>query len=400
MKRRGGKSKFTFIIIMVLAVILIGMNIYSSINMSYKVELVSEGLLENSLNVDGYILRDELVLNSPGTGTLSCNVPEGERVAKNTDIASIFVGNIDEDTQIKLIRLTTEISEYENTADLSDYYSDSLYKIEYKITANVRDIINAVDSGKNIGKISSFKDNMLRAARQISGSSSAKDTLASLKEEKAQIESSISAEKLTILSPIPGVFSSNIDGYETVFDIDNRNMLTPEDFDKVNQMNPSVQKDARADEPVAKIIDNYTWYLTAVVDTSWLDGLATGDAISLRLPDISADPVPAWVDSINDDHDGRSVVIIGCNRIIDTLFSLRRVNVDIIRNRHSGFLISNNAIHDGFVYVIDQNAIHKRPVDVIYTGVTYSVVKTDGEIKIHDEVILDGRNIQEGKVLK
>ena len=398
MKKRGRKSNFTFSIIVILATVLIGMNIYTSIDMSYKIELASEGLLENSLNVDGYILRDELVLTAPATGTLSCNVPEDGRVAKNTNVASVFVGTIDEDTQIKLIRLTAMIAEYENTADLSDYYSDSLYKIEYKVTENVHDIIRAVDSGKNIGDISSYKDNMLRAMAQSTGTASAKETLEALKAEKKYIENSLSAESLSITAPIPGTFSSNIDGYETVFDVSSRTELMPSSLDAVDKMNPVVQKGAHQDTPVVKIIDNYTWYFTATVDTAWLEGLDKN--ISLRLPDISPDPVPAWVDSIGEDENGRSVIIIGCNRVIDTLFSLRRVNVDIIRGRHSGFLIANSAIHDSTVYVIDQKVIRKRPVEVIYTGDKYSVVTTTGEIKIHDEIIIDGKNIEDGKVLK
>jgi hypothetical protein len=58
--------------------------------------------MEDKINCDGFIIRDEYVINSPFDGTLSCAASEGERVNKNTKIATVFEGKVDESVQSKM----------------------------------------------------------------------------------------------------------------------------------------------------------------------------------------------------------------------------------------------------------------------------------------------------------
>ena len=54
---------------------------------SQKIEYITQ---ENSINTNGFIVRDEWVMYSRSAGTVYHSVSEGERVAKDSVIGSLF----------------------------------------------------------------------------------------------------------------------------------------------------------------------------------------------------------------------------------------------------------------------------------------------------------------------
>ena len=52
-------------------------------------EFIREGEIESSINTNAYIVRDEIVINSPAEGKCIREKSEGERVSVNSRIATI-----------------------------------------------------------------------------------------------------------------------------------------------------------------------------------------------------------------------------------------------------------------------------------------------------------------------
>ncbi len=124
-----------------------------------------------------------------------------------------------------------------------------------------------------------------------------------------------------------------------------------------------------------------------------------GSYIMLRFPDISGKTLDANIDSISQEKDGKVTLVIACNQYDSDIYSLRRVNVDIIRRTYSGFKVPKAAVRmqDGTncgVYIMKDGIPRYRQIEILHTGDDYVVVKEDNNAKdallLYDEVIISG----------
>ena len=164
-KKRNKKRKYILRIILLVLFVFFAYRIVLLGTEPVRTEIIRFGTLEDKINTDGYILRSEYVIDSPADGMLSCIVGEGERVGKNTNIATIFEGKVDENLQSKIALINERISELDRSEITSPRYIRDVMQIDNVIAKTVEDVINAAHNG-DMSKIPGYKNDLERVITQ------------------------------------------------------------------------------------------------------------------------------------------------------------------------------------------------------------------------------------------
>ncbi len=392
-----------------LAVAIVLMFVMALFRKPIETEVVRYGTAENKKSVEAYILRNEYIINSPESGILNCHVAENARVPRYTKIASVYVGEYSEDMQIKLRNINEKINQLETSAKDKSFYVTDTASTEKTIHTRVDSILSSVYKN-DMSHAAQYKDDLNKLIKNLNGEQvNETDTLSQLKQQKIEIEKQLSATVSDIYSPVSGVFNSTIDGYEEYFKTSNIQRITPEYLNNADSAKSNVSQNAVKDTPVAKISNNYEWYVASILDAIWADNLKTGNLVNLRFPKISENTYSGVIKHISPEENGKVAVVVSCGEYVDNIFGVRKVDAEIIKATYNGFKISKDAVRileDGSqgVYVLRNGTAWFRNIDVLYNGESYIIAREDNSkasnVLLYDEVILGKDNLFDGMVVE
>jgi len=412
-RKRKKKTKIIFRLAIIAGLVYVAFLISSGVSSPVKTEIVRYGTIEDSTSVNGYLVRNEYIINAPTDGMLSCIAKEGERITKDNKIATVFNGKVDESIQSKINRINERIAEAMRSSIHKDLFAGDVAQIDSTISKQVDDIVYATYI-RRTDKVSSHKDDITKLLERKLLAQGQKPTITNtvdlLRQEKAQLEASVSAKKVDIIAPLPGVFSSNLDGFEGFFDIKNREKITPDILVSADKQKFDKIKLIKQGQPAIKIIDNYQWYFAAIVDQKWVQDLKPETLIWLRFSDITDRKLEAMVDSITQPNsEGKVTIIASCDQYVDEIYSLRKANVDIIRRAYNGFKVPKAAVRvldngTSGVFVANDSIAKFKQIEILHNNDEFVIVKEDNQKKnallLYDEVIVNGTNVEDGKVIK
>ena len=141
--------------------------------------------------------------------------------------------------------------------------------------------------------------------------------------------------------------------------------------------------------------------------------LDTGDSVNLLCDNVSHGYISATVHHKSEEENGEVVLAFVSNIMDEDISRLRIEDVQIIVSETDGLRVSKDAVRvvDGVqgVYVLTGNIVTFKRLDVIYTGDDYVIskkiydtVKDDNNIpyvKLYDEVIVEGKDLSDGKII-
>lgn len=401
MKRNGSVKLILFILIIFLIYNIVGM-----MSPEVKTQVAVSGTMEKTFSLEGIIIRDEVVMKSDASGVLESKVKENEMVKKNKVVASVYKGEIDEESQQKLAEINRRISEINTQLATETTLSNDAYKLEESITSKVNDIIMASNS-RDAEKVSSLKENLTALALKRVSSSSQTDAtglLAELKAQKEHYESSFNASKTDILSPTPGIYSTTIDGYEQMLSNSKAKTMTVADYQIVKKSKPS-ENDINDSGVVCKVIDNYQWSLAAIVNDNTASELETGESVYIRFPHDNVD-LAAQVAYISPESSNKYVVVLASTETSDFVMTSRFVDFDLICEKYTGIKVPVKALSvrdDGTtgVYVLENSTLHFKQANVLYKDGKNAIVYMDNTktdyLFLYDEVVTYAKEYTEGK---
>ena len=399
------KNKSVKFVLVILALFLI-YNFIIMLTPEVKSQLAVSGTMEKTFSLDGIIIRDEIVMTSDAAGVLESKVKENEMVKKNKVVASVYKGEIDDETQHKLADINRRISEISTQLATDTHLSNDAYKLEESITSKVNDIIMASNS-RDAEKVSSLKDNLTALAlKRVSATSQAdaNGLLAELKTQKQQLESRFNASKTDILSPAQGIYSTTIDGYEQLLSNSKAQSMTVADYQIAKKSKPS-DDDIAASGVVCKVIDNYQWSLATVVNDNTASELETGKSVYIRFPHDNID-LAARVAYISPESSNKYVVVLTSTANSSFVLNNRFVDFDLICEKYTGIKVPVKALsvrEDGTtgVYVLENSAMRFKKADVMYKDSKNAIVYMDNTradyLFLYDNVITQAKEYAEGK---
>ncbi len=350
-------KKFFAIVLGIAIIAMVGYGVNYALTPLYtqRLQYVTQ---EDSINTNGFIIRDEWVMYSRSSGTVYHSVSEGERVAKDSRIGLLFYGDVAEDSIKELAVVDNKIKKA--SAETGDYSVESMDSttIENNIYRRENRIIDAA-AENDIISINQYKNdiNSLRKSNELASG----DSLAEFENQKNQILGSVGVANEDITAQIAGVFTKYVDGYETLLVPDDIGNYDIAYFESLSQ-SPQTEKigtRVEAGGAAFKIVNNHVWYVMMSIPSDTMKKHETGDSVKLRFNNMANAVVKGAISAVSEESDGRMLVTVKCPQYLESALSYRFVDVDLIFDSHDGYKVPSHAIRtddDGKQKVIGINS--------------------------------------------
>ncbi len=366
---------------------------------------------ENKITASGYIVRDEVVYYAQSAGVAESAYQNEARVSKGKRISTIYTDGISPEIKQAMNTVNAKIRRLEEKTSQETFLGTDLSSTEEKIS-------NTVDSVVKMTLTGDFEELDIAQAElagyvHISNVDTlfnpTEDALNELYAQKKALEASVQSAKQDVYSTIAGVFVTETDGYEQDLSPRNVEKMTVEDFNAIKiERDAAVPESLNAGDRICKVVDNSKWYFTAVVTEEHLSHLSVGKRVWLRFPEIDTKRYAASVAHISAVEDGKVVVMVECPHYIKDIYTMRNTNCDIITHLFNGYQIPPTAVRvddegNTGVYVDVSGIVRFREIDILYQNDNVVIVdksERNGYIKQYDAVIVGGKNIESGAVLK
>ena len=370
---------------------------------SYKTETAIKYTLAESITLDGVVAFDSV--DVAGSGDLGYLVQDGERVTNGTVVAEVYTDDsqgLQRERLDRLERTITLLTKSQNStgSDLSvltNQTKQALYNLLDKInTAQYSGITDAEDTFL-------LAQNRLQVSTgQTAGFA---DTIAALQVEYDSIKAQLDALQ-TITATTNGYFSSTAASPAIAAD---RQALDDADPAILQKMLADGFPAAATDR-AGQITTGFSWKFYAVCD---LDTAARFDNISsvkISVPGKQNTPLSATVEEVTPDKDnGLAKIVLQCQTINAEVLSFGQETAQIDLKTYEGIRIDKEALHivDGQrgVYVKYGNLQRFLKIATLYENDSYILIPengkigTDNEVRLYDEIIVQGTNLQDGKLL-
>lgn len=391
-------------------VISIVFSLYSGVTTT----IALKGTVEEEVLADGYVFREQTLINAPASGYLECRVSEGDRVNEGQLIGYVYTGQYDAERSQKIQELSDKIARFENSVASENTYADNSVMVEQKIAAAARDLsdlrsshdMNLAAEGKEELNLLIEKKHAMESGGDVDFASELED----LKQQLQELENSTGGAKMELRAQTPGVFSSRIDGMEDKLSMEAAETVTPSYLESLDQIALQRKETVTQGEPVCKIVNNYGWYFGANIDADQAQNLKVGQGVRLRFFDLSDTSVYGTVRALSQEERGKVAVSIYTNRYVNGIYASSRASAEIVTTSAEGIKLPAQALHvqndQTGVFVLRLDVARFVPVDVKYKNGEWAIVSpvtntgSEYKLQIYDEVIVEAKNLEDGKVVR
>lgn len=418
-KRRKRKKKIRLALFGFVLVYIFFRSVPSLFAIGNKTELPERYQVNDKIETEGIIIRDETVYVADGEGKIRLIAKEGERVPVGVKIAELALTSDTSRLKERLLEVENRIEILEETS----HDNTSGYNQESDLDSLVEEIQTSISKG-DYGLVDQLKDRLF--GNDNKGNDTSTDntligySLEALEKEKKKIEDQISNSTVNYYSTKAGILSYKIDGYESQYSIVNKDAYGYSDFKNIkNQQEVVAEGDiVQVRKPIYKIINNFSWYILIKVDNiKDIESYEEGDSILLAGKDIIGE-LRGYIERISVEGN-KGVVLCKFNRDFSNYYDKRHIELDIIKNAYDTFKIRKKAIieKDGIegVYIKDISGIVRfRPVQIISQDDDYVYISpgdknsyiTIGEgdekvrtVRLFDEILLNPASVEEGTII-
>ncbi len=394
----------------IIAVLLIAAFVLAEVYSVINVELVTQSAVETTVyeTVDATALavRKENEISAPSSGVVVPIVSEGEKVKTGGVIAKVFSSEQEALNYSNLINLQNELDYYNTLESRTIGEASDVAALDDEIEDDVNNYIRSVASGKpEIISDSSSKMNDVFTRRQllIGENINFSEITGEIKSQMREIKQQGVNPSGSVTTDVSGNFSSKTDGFENLVDYDNVENLT------VNQVNELINKASEVNNgsSFGKLITDFNWYLVCVADCSKISGISNGDTVELNIKS-SGTVLKTILVSGGETALGQkqTVLVFKCNDMSADCTSLRVEDIEIRMKSYTGVKVPANAIHINDskqgVYTLVSNQVKFREADVVYTAKDYVLLSfgndSENGIKLYDKIIIEGKDLYDGKV--
>ena len=391
------------IIFMVLFIVLVT-NSTNILKNSTDTVIVVDGSLSFEEPTEGYVIRDEVVLQGENykNGMVQI-VSDGERAAKNEDVFRYY-SNGEKDILEQIAELDEEINELIENEDINQNTQSDFVSLG-------KSIEETIDSMYNLNYLQEIKEHKNEIDAYISKKAQMTEILSpensyvkTLIDQRNNLKAELEKGSEVIKAPVSGLASYRVDGLEEVLKVGNFDYLSTE---LLEGFNLKVGASVPLSSEKGKIVNNFESYIAVSMNTERSTTAKVGDTVTLRLS--NSDEIQSEIVYIKDESNSR-ILVFKVDKDIAELLEYRKISLDIISWKYTGLKVSNNALieENDKIYVERDRAgyIDKILVKVLRQNDTYSIVENyeDDElrelgysedeiskmnkIKLYDEVLL------------
>ena len=377
----------------------------------YDTETAKIITIRKTISGEGFILRNETIIEQPSNGVFDSAVRDGVRVSGGSVVGVSISGNYNDDLVSQLEDVTARIEEVKTSSDFADIYASD----EARIYSAMRDITKEIRVSAKNGNYPLAAQNALQLNTLLEkkfsaeNSGAAQELLTELEAKKASLEEQLGSIRENVFSAESGYFYTTLDGLEQKKPESEIFKISTSDIYGYTKTLDEYKKPKLY---AGKVVDTFSWYLVAALPKKDAELLKVGAPITLSIDEGTS--VSAIVSAINFDENDSAAIVIKCTRDASGIFEKREVSFEICYEEYSGFYIPSAAIRvkgdTTGVYVINQNeTVSFRAVDIILQEedfvISRSGFKTDSEapysaLKLYDNILVNPEVIRQSELEK
>lgn len=337
------KKKNNILLILISFVIIVAIfliiNIVKLFSKPIETTIVKNGKLTKYEEVVGYIIRNEQVIDTTEyDGIIQTKVDDSARVSKNGVIAT-YVSESEGQYVEKINELDNRIEEA--LATQQTIYSPDAKALESNIQIQLYDTI------RNNNDINSLQDNKVKLNNNIKKKAQIVGELSpvgskvkELINERNSYEKQINDSTKELKSPLSGLVSYRVDGYEELLTKNNISNLSSSEL---NALQLNANQIIIRNTSKIKIIDNFECYIAMFMNSPESKEARLNDKLYLRFENVDSNLIPATIEYISEEEEGR-LIIAKTETDIEALSKYRKINLDVVWWTYEGLKLHKSLI--------------------------------------------------------
>lgn len=422
MKKSSLSSKLMMAGILLVVLVYFGINLAAYFMAPYSFSIAYSYTDHHAVTVSGYVVRQEEPLTAAGE-YIYFSRGEGERVSQGGSIALVYN--------------TPDALQTANTVrSLEDQLSQLLYaksltagiQSTVSLDTEVNDALTAFHTARAAGSLSTLRETstavrtaVLRHSYTYTGTEELERTISEMQSQIASLSASVSGETTVIRAAHSGLFSSLVDGYESVLTPDSLETMTPEDYRSL----VSTQETG-----MGKLVYGSTWYFVTLLRETDAKNLSVEQTVTLRFPSLDRD-LTLTVERISAPDGGQQLVVLSSDQNLSLITLLRRQNVQLIFASYTGIRVPRSTVRIEWETVTDEegnpilnedgtekqtqvygvytrwgNTARFKKVEILWQEDEYMIVRPlesdtpSRQLRSGDEVITAAAELYDGKVIE
>ncbi len=420
-------------VIIIAVMVYLFQDVFKSNNNKYETEMAEETTVQETVDLDAFIVRDEQYIDGNASGTVVPLVADGDRVARGDAVARICAKEQDAADYAELEKAVELREKYLQLSGQTELNALDMEKLNDDIDSAYTEFLKAVSSRQ----YATLSDSINELEDSLASKQVLKDGTIDLSEKITALDKKIAelqAENIAvtdIAAPLSGYYISNLDGKETALRYDDIDALT------VSVVNDALKSSGvEVTGKIGKIVASYKWYIVANIESKFAKIISVGNSMKINIPEYGYKDVKVTVENISAEQDGKVAIALSCNVMDEAYANMRVEKIELVVKEYTGYRVRSSAIHTyipedtedttseieegetttttttttkeqgniSVVYIIRGSVMNARRVEVIYTDGDYSIIKKDSQsaqgikpIQRYDEVIVKGRNLKNGR---
>ena len=397
-KKYLNKKVIAVLLLIMFAFIYIIHHIGNSFKENTELFTVTPTTLENTVELSGYIFRDETVISGAGDYCYYA-YRDGEKVPMGAKVASYIASD---ELRKKYAALKSRIEILEDSASLLHI---DLAEVDGKI-AELREEIAMKSTSGELSFIPEMERELLLLLNKRSLAEKNKSDFSAeltvLRAEMAALEASVAAMG-GITAEEAGYFYSYTDGYESFCTVDTAKNMSFETFDEIEAFSPANTGGA------CKIASVGKWYYVCKMSIEAAEEIVSDERYSCVFTDNSCDEsIPVFVEQKLVDYvRGEVLIVLSCANVPSGFDFSRMQRARLTVSEISGLRVPSSSVRvleDGqtIVYIIKEGICRPRNISILFEKSGYCVVaeaKTKSDLALYDRIITGDLDLYDGKVI-
>ena len=346
MKNTNLSTKLMMAAILLTVLVYFGANLVSYFVDPFSTTVAYSYTGDHAVAVSGYVVREEAPVSADGD-TVYFVRSEGERVSKGGRIALMY-------TSAQALSDANRLRALEEQMDQLMYAKSLVGSIQSTgaLDREVSAALTVFQTERALGSISAASDAgvavraaILRHSYAYTGTDELERTIAALQEEIDALSASVSGATTTVRAPRSGLFSSLVDGYESVLTPDILADMTAEDYRGIA---PGEK------EGVCKLIYGAKWYFVTLLRSSDAKLLSVGEDVTLRFQTGLERDLTLTVERIGEEDGGQRLIVLSSQEDLSLTTLLRHQSAQFIFARYDGIRVPRSAVRILWETVTDE----------------------------------------------
>ena len=357
------------------------------------------GEIVNKYSSPAVIFKDAYVIKKGSVDNIQYLYQDGDRVKKNSDLIYVFPENFIE-LYNRIQNIRNEIINLKKT--LTDQKEISNNQIQKMKTQRDDIILGIYAENTTIADLGILNDLVIQENNEIIEKKySLMETnhdVVSLEKELDQAYLELKENKLIITSPESGVFSSEIDGYETISVRDQLSLLSDSYLKQIIQ-EPIGKK--FSDDAIGKLIISDEYFFAIEITEEVYIFISEKEYIKVCFSGI-----PESFYAINHkiiiQEDSKYILILKTNKYLEINANKRTISLDILISSDTGIKIPRNVTFDTdqeamttHIFISRNGNIVKHEVNIISQDKDDMIIYSE-ELKINDLLVKEPKKAREG----